>query len=55
VEIVKDGAVRDAKSILGVLTLGVTKNTTILVRAEGPHADEVLTSLKELVGNDFNA
>ena len=55
VEIVKDGAVRDAKSILGVLTLGVTQNTTIVVRAEGPHADEVLTSLKELVGNDFNA
>jgi phosphocarrier protein HPr len=54
VEIVKDGAARDAKSILGVLTLGVTQNTTIVVRAEGPHADEVLTSLKELVGNDFN-
>ena len=54
VEIVKDGIVRDAKSILGVLTLGVTQNTTIKVRADGPHADDVLAALRELVRHDFN-
>ena len=35
VEVVKDGTVRDAKSILGVLTLGVSQGTTIMVRADG--------------------
>src|SRR2546423_13590626 len=39
VEVVKDGMVRDAKSILSVLTLGVGQGTTITVRAEGPQAD----------------
>src|SRR5438309_11211745 len=40
IEIVKDGTVRDAKSMLGVLTLGVSQGTTIMVRAEGPPAEE---------------
>lgn len=54
VEVVKNGTVRDAKSILGVLTLGVTQGTPIVVRAEGPHAEELLTALRELVVHDFN-
>ena len=54
VELVKNGTVRDAKSILGVLTLGVTQGTTIVVRADGPHAMEVLTALQELAAHDFS-
>ena len=40
VEVLKDGLIRDAKSILSVLTLGVSQGTTITVRADGPQADE---------------
>lgn len=54
VEVVKNGTVRDAKSILGVLTLGVTQGTKIVIRADGPHADETLTALGKLVAHDFN-
>jgi len=54
VELVKNGTVRDAKSILGVLTLGVTQGTTIVVRTDGPHAAEVLTALQELAAHDFS-
>ena len=54
VELVKNGTVRDGKSILGVLTLGVTQGTTIVVRAVGPHAAEVLTGLQELAAHDFS-
>lgn len=54
VELVKNGTVRDAKSILGVLTLGVTRGTTIVVRADGPHATEVLAALQELAAHDFS-
>src|SRR2546429_5606004 len=50
VEVVKDGMVRDAKSILSVLTLGVGQGTTITVRAEGPQADAAGVSLADPAG-----
>ncbi|HYM96959.1 MAG TPA: HPr family phosphocarrier protein [Candidatus Sulfotelmatobacter sp.] len=53
VEIIKDGTAQNAKSILGVLTLQVTQGTTILVRADGPHAEDVLSALQSLVARDF--
>jgi phosphocarrier protein HPr len=53
VEVVKDGLVRDAKSILSVLTLGVSQGTTITVRAEGPQAEAALAALADLVDRDF--
>jgi phosphocarrier protein HPr len=53
VEVVKDGAVRDAKSILSVLTLGVSQGTTITVRAEGPQAEAAVAALSDLVDRDF--
>jgi phosphocarrier protein len=53
IEVIKGGIVRDAKSMLGVLTLGVSQGTTITVRAEGPHADEAIAALSDLVDRDF--
>ena len=53
IETIKNETVRDAKSMLGVLTLGVSQGTTITVRAEGPHADEAIAALSELVDRDF--
>lgn len=49
IEITKDGTTRDAKSILGVLTLAVSQGTTITLRAEGPDAAAALTSLVEAI------
>jgi len=54
VEVLKDGVPRDAKSILNILSLGVTQGTTIVVRAEGPHADDAIAALSDLVDRDFN-
>jgi phosphocarrier protein HPr len=54
IQVVKEGQTRDAKSILGVLTLKVSKGTTIVVRAEGAQADEALAALEDLVTHDFN-
>jgi len=54
VEVVKDGMVRDAKSILSVLTLGVGQGATITVRAEGPQADAAVAALTDLVSRDFD-
>ena len=41
----------NGKSILGILTLGVGKGTTIEIAAEGPDAEAAVDALVELVEN----
>jgi phosphotransferase system HPr (HPr) family protein len=45
----RSGAAVDAKSILGVLTLGVARGHEIEVSADGDDADEALGAIAELV------
>ena len=42
-----------AKSILGVLTLGVMQNTEIQIEAEGDDADAAIKALKALIDDNF--
>lgn len=49
IEISKDGVTRDAKSILGVITLAVTKGTTITIRTSGEEADAALKALVDAI------
>lgn len=44
----------NAKSILGVLTLGANQGAVISITAEGPDALEALKSLQGLVESDFS-
>ncbi|HHT05766.1 MAG TPA: HPr family phosphocarrier protein [Hydrogenispora sp.] len=39
----------NGKSILGILTLGVEKGSTIEIAAEGPDAEEAVAALADLV------
>ena len=48
-----DGKAVNAKSILGVLTLGVQQGHTIEIDAEGEQADEALDALRQLVLDNF--
>ena len=43
----------NAKSILGILSLGVSQGTTIRVRAQGPDAAEAVAALSQLVAANF--
>lgn len=43
----------NAKSILRVLALGAEQGAVITIRAEGEDADQALTALGTLIGNDF--
>ncbi|MFZ1043041.1 MAG: HPr family phosphocarrier protein [Anaerolineales bacterium] len=43
----------NAKSILGVLTLGVLQNHEIQLNAEGPDEQKAVESLRDLVLNNF--
>lgn len=54
IRLVKGDQVRDAKSILQVLTLGVGPRTSITIQADGPEAEEALAALTDLVERDFD-
>ena len=42
-----------AKSLLGVLSLGIVKGTTITLIADGPDAKEAVEALAQLVDNQL--
>ncbi|HHX53630.1 MAG TPA: HPr family phosphocarrier protein [Clostridiales bacterium] len=44
----------NAKSLLGVLSLGIVKGMTITLIADGPDENEALEGLAELVDTGFN-
>ena len=44
----------NAKSLLGVLSLGINKGTQIDIIAEGPDEDLAVRSLKELISKNFS-
>ena len=43
----------NAKSLLGVLSLGITKGTHITVTAEGPDEEEAVNALCALISSNF--
>lgn len=49
----KDDRKINAKSLLGVLSLGVTRGTTIKVEADGPDEQEAVDALEALVNSNF--
>ncbi|GAA3659007.1 hypothetical protein GCM10022224_023040 [Nonomuraea antimicrobica] len=44
-----------AKSMLGVLSLGVVQGTEVTLEADGPGADEALDALAALLARDLDA
>ena len=43
----------NAKSLLGVLSLGIVKGTTVNIIADGSDEEEAIATLVELVKSDF--
>jgi len=43
----------NAKSIMGILTLGASQGAVVTVRAEGEDAAQALDGLRELVASNF--
>lgn len=44
----------NAKSIMGVLSLGITKGTDIMILAQGSDEEEAVSALVELARSNFN-
>jgi len=53
VTIEKEGKSINAKSILGILSLGIANGNTIKIKAEGEGAEEAVEALVKLVENKF--
>lgn len=49
VENMATGKAKNAKAILGVMTLALVKGTQIRITAEGPDEDAAITAMAELV------
>ncbi|SHH16944.1 HPr family phosphocarrier protein [Desulforamulus hydrothermalis] len=49
----EDGAAGDAKSILGMMSLGLTKGTKITIEANGEDEAQAVAALVELVEQGF--
>jgi len=50
----KDERRVNAKSLLGVLSLGIVKGTTITIIADGTEEDEAVEALAELISSNFS-
>ena len=44
----------NAKSLLGVLSLGIVKGTTVTLIADGTDEEEAISTLSELIDSDFS-
>ncbi|NLK39727.1 MAG: HPr family phosphocarrier protein [Clostridiales bacterium] len=49
----KDDRRVNAKSLLGVLSMGIVKGTTVTLFADGPDEDQALEGLADLIDKDF--
>jgi len=47
----KDGKTVNAKSIIGVLSMGIEQNTVITIKARGEDAEQALRALVSIVNN----
>lgn len=53
IKVTHGGREANAKSILGVLTLGANQGAVITIRAEGEDANQALAALEALVEDNF--
>jgi phosphocarrier protein len=53
VELFKDGVAVNGKSIMGVMMLAAECGSSIMVRADGPDAEQAVEAISQLVAGGF--
>ena len=53
IRIAKDGVEVNAKSIMGVLMLAAPKDSLVVIRADGPDAEEAVEAICRLITGKF--
>ncbi len=54
ITIARDDRKVNAKSLLGVLSLGIIKGTKVVIEAEGPDEEEAVEELNKLIMSNFS-
>ena len=54
IKIIKDGFSHNAKSIMGILSMGISDGDRVELKAEGKDEEIAVNSLIELIKNSFN-
>lgn len=54
IELERAGQIADCRSILSLLTLGATQGSELLLRAQGPDADEAIRVISLLFQQEFD-
>lgn len=54
IELERAGQIADCRSILSLLTLGATQGSELVLRAQGPDADEAIRVIGQLFEQHFN-
>jgi len=54
IKVFKDGKEYNAKSIMGILSMGAGKGDAITIQAEGEDEKEAVKALVDLVNDNFN-
>jgi phosphocarrier protein len=52
-ELVRDGAAVNAKSIMGVMMLAAECGSTLVIRGEGPDAEAGVSAIADLIASGF--
>lgn len=53
VKVIKDGQEYNAKSIMGILSMGAAKGDVLTIQAEGQDEEEAVKNLVDLVSNQL--
>lgn len=53
VELFKDGTAVNGKSIMGVMMLAAECGSSIMIRADGPDAEQAVNAISQLVAEGF--
>ncbi len=54
IKVIKNGKEYNAKSIIGILSMGAKKGDNILIQAEGNDSMEAIEAIVKLVNDNFN-
>ncbi len=52
--VIKDGREYNAKSIMGILSMGAVKGTKLTIKAEGEDESQAAVALKNLIENNLD-
>lgn len=54
IELERSGQIADCRSMIGLLTLGAAQGTELILRVQGPDADDAIEAITKLFDTQFD-